>query len=214
MPISAQKSDIVLTIQTRQPLPYGMDDLEPVLSKLAVKQHYDFHYKNYVDKLNEAYRKYGIHNRLMSILRNYKKYPKEFAENGGGFVNHTIFFHTLKKPTKNNEIPEHLKMLFIRDFGSSKKFLEDFILAGKSVFGSGWVWWCMDDSGQTYISTTKNQDTPYMFGHYPIFGVDLWEHSYYLDYLGDREKYLKSICTIINWEFVTNRIKNKIQNYV
>jgi Fe-Mn family superoxide dismutase len=214
MPTLSTKNNIVLTMHSRQALPYPMDALEPILSKTAVKQHYDFHYANYVDKLNEAYRVNGINNRLMSILRNYKKYPKEFAENGGGYINHTIFFHTLKPPSKHNDIPEHLKMLFIRDFGSSKNFLHQFIQAGKSVFGSGWVWWCMGNDGQTYISTTKNQDTPYMFGHYPIFGIDLWEHSYYLDYFGDREKYLKSVCTIINWNFVIDRIKNKINNYV
>jgi Fe-Mn family superoxide dismutase len=200
---------------SRVNLPYEYDALQPILSETAVKSHYDFHYANYTKALNEAYLKYGYQNKLITILKNIKDYPKEFRENGGGYINHSIFFQCLKPFTKEeNEIPKSLKKLMIRDFGSVQEFLNYFIGMGKKVFGSGWVWWCLDTNGRTIIATTKNQDTPISENLYPIFGVDVWEHSYYLDFLGDRLKYLNEIFKIVNWDFVIFRLKNKLQNNV
>lgn len=200
---------------SRVNLPYEYDALQPILSETAVKSHYDFHYANYTKALNEAYLKYGYQNKLITILKNIKDYPKEFRENGGGYINHSIFFQCLKPLTKEeNEIPKSLKKLMIRDFGSVQEFMNYFIGMGKKVFGSGWVWWCLDTNGRTIIATTKNQDTPISENLYPIFGIDVWEHSYYLDFLGDRLKYLNEIFKIVNWDFVIFRLKNKLQNNV
>lgn len=200
---------------SRVNLPYEYDALQPILSETAVKSHYDFHYANYTKALNEAYLKYGYQNKLITILKNIKDYPKEFRENGGGYINHSIFFQCLKPFTKEeNEIPKSLKKLMIRDFGSVQEFMNYFIGMGKKVFGSGWVWWCLDTNGRTIIATTKNQDTPISENLYPIFGIDVWEHSYYLDFLGDRLKYLNEIFKIVNWDFVIFRLKNKLQNNV
>lgn len=200
---------------SRVNLPYEYDALQPILSETAVKSHYDFHYANYTKALNEAYLKYGYQNKLITILKNIKDYPKEFRENGGGYINHSIFFQCLKPFTKEeNEIPKSLKKLMIRDFGSVQEFMNYFIGMGKKVFGSGWVWWCLDTNGRTIIATTKNQDTPISENLYPIFGIDVWEHSYYLDFLGDRLKYLNEIFKILNWDFVIFRLKNKLQNNV
>lgn len=200
---------------SRVNLPYEYDALQPILCETAVKSHYDFHYANYTKALNEAYLKYGYQNKLITILKNINDYPKEFRENGGGYINHSIFFQCLKPFTKEeNEIPKSLKKLMIRDFGSVQEFMNYFIGMGKKVFGSGWVWWCLDTNGRTIIATTKNQDTPISENLYPIFGIDVWEHSYYLDFLGDRLKYLNEIFKIVNWDFVIFRLKNKLQNNV
>ena len=200
---------------SRVNLPYEYDALQPILCETAVKSHYDFHYANYTKALNEAYLKYGYQNKLITILKNIKDYPKEFRENGGGYINHSIFFQCLKPFTEEeNEIPKSLKKLMIRDFGSVQEFMNYFIGMGKKVFGSGWVWWCLDTNGRTIIATTKNQDTPISENLYPIFGIDVWEHSYYLDFLGDRLKYLNEIFKIVNWDFVIFRLKNKLQNNV
>jgi len=200
---------------SRVNLPYEYDALQPILCETAVKSHYDFHYANYTKALNEAYLKYGYQNKLITILKNINDYPKEFRENGGGYINHSIFFQCLKPFTEEeNEIPKSLKKLMIRDFGSVQEFMNYFIGMGKKVFGSGWVWWCLDTNGRTIIATTKNQDTPISENLYPIFGIDVWEHSYYLDFLGDRLKYLNEIFKIVNWDFVIFRLKNKLQNNV
>jgi Fe-Mn family superoxide dismutase len=154
--------------------------------------------------------KYGIDKKLMTILKNISEYPKEFRENGGGYINHSIFFQCLKPISSDfNEIPDSLQQLMVNDFGSVEEFMNYFIGMGKRVFGSGWVWWCLEPNGRTSIVTTKNQDTPYSEGLYPLLGIDVWEHSYYLDYLGKRLNYLNEIFKIINWDFVIYRIKNK-----
>lgn len=196
---------------SRVQLPYEFDDLSPVLGEVAVREHYDLHYSKYTKGLNEAYLKYGTQKKLMTILKNISQYPKEFRENGGGYINHSIFFQCLKPlSSEPNEVPESLQRLMINDFGSVDEFMNYFIGMGKRVFGSGWVWWCIEPNGKTSIVTTKNQDTPYAEGLYPVLGVDVWEHSYYLDYRSDRLSYLNEIFKIINWEFVIYRIKNKL----
>lgn len=213
MPTRNTGNNISITMYSKVQLPYEYGDLFPVLGEAAVREHYNFHYSNYTKGLNEAYLKYGIKKKLMTILKNISEYPKEFRENGGGYINHSIFFQSLKPISSGfNEIPESLQLLMIRDFGSVDEFMNYFIGMGKRVFGSGWVWWCLEPNGQTSIVTTKNQDTPYAEGLYPLLGIDVWEHSYYLDYMGDRLKYLNEIFRIINWDFVIYRIKNKL-NY-
>jgi len=211
MPSKNTGNSINITMYSKVQLPYKFGDLFPVLGEEAVKEHYDFHYSNYTKGLNEAYLKYGTKKKLMTILKNIEDYPKEFRENGGGYFNHSLFFQALKPvSSEENEIPDSLKQLMIRDFGSVNEFKNYFIGMGKRVFGSGWVWWCLEPNGRTIIVTTKNQDTPYAEGLYPLLGVDVWEHSYYLDYKGDRLLYLNEIFRIINWEFVVYRIKNKL----
>jgi len=213
MRMSKSVSKMKITMYSKVQLPYGFGDLTPVLSEVAVREHYDFHYANYTKGLNEAYLKYGVDKKLMTILKNISKYPKEFRENGGGYINHSIFFQCLKPISSDlNEIPDSLQKLMVRDFGSVDEFINFFIGMGKRVFGSGWVWWCLESNGRTCIVTTKDQDTPYSEGLYPLLGIDVWEHSYYLDYLGKRLTYLNEIFKIINWDFVIYRIKNKL-NY-
>jgi Fe-Mn family superoxide dismutase len=211
MPTKNLGNSLDITIYSKVQLPYAYGDLSPVLGEEAVREHYDFHYSNYTKGLNEAYLKYGIKKKLMTILKNISQYPKEFRENGGGYINHSIFFQSLKPIESDfNEVPESLQAIMVRDFGSVDEFMNYFIGMGKRVFGSGWVWWCLEPNGQTSIVTTKNQDTPYAEGLYPLLGVDVWEHSYYLDYKGDRLTYLNEIFRIINWDFVIYRIKNKL----
>lgn len=214
--MSSSKDNVMnIVMYSRVNLPYEYNALSPILSEVAVREHYDFHYSNYAKALNEAYLKYGYQQKLITILKNINQYPKEFRENGGGYLNHSIFFQCLKAYTNtSNPIPKSLSRLMKRDFGSVDNFMNYFIGMGKSVFGSGWVWWCIDNNGRTIIATTKNQDTPISENLYPIFGIDVWEHSYYLDFLGDRLKYLNEIFKIVNWDFVIFRIKNKLQNYV
>ena len=211
MPSKNTGNSINITMYSKVQLPYQYGDLMPVLGEAAVREHYDFHYSNYTKGLNEAYLKYGTKKKLMTILKNIEDYPKEFRENGGGYINHSIFFQSLKPISSDyNEVPDSLQQIMIRDFGSVDEFMNYFIGMGKKVFGSGWVWWCLEPNGRTIIATTKNQDTPYAEGLYPLLGVDVWEHSYYLDYMGDRLKYLNEIFRIINWDFVIYRIKNKL----
>jgi Fe-Mn family superoxide dismutase len=211
MPLKNTGNSINITMYSKVQLPYNFGDLSPVLGEEAVREHYDVHYSNYTKGLNEAYLKYGTKKKLITILKNIEDYPKEFRENGGGYINHSIFFQSLKPIDSDfNEIPDSLQQLMIRDFGSADEFMNYFIGMGKRVFGSGWVWWCLEPNGKTSIVTTKNQDTPYAQGLYPLLGVDVWEHSYYLDYKANRLLYLNEIFRIINWEFVVYRIKNKL----
>ena len=128
MPTKKLGSNINITMYSKVQLPYGFGDLSPVLSEVAVREHYDFHYSNYTKGLNEAYLKYGIDKKLMTILKNISEYPKEFRENGGGYINHSIFFQCLKPISSDfNEIPDSLQQLMVNDFGSVEEFMNYYI---------------------------------------------------------------------------------------
>jgi len=196
-------------------LAYPYNSFAPIISEKALKVHHLIHYKGYIDKLNTALRDYpDLVERvggLGPLLGRPSDIPSEIKEDvvnfGGGVFCHQFFWESL------NPAPTSLETggifdLISESFGSIEAMLEEMVKKGKAHFGSGWVWLVVTKNGDMKVVTTKNQDTPMMRGQYPLLTFDLWEHAYYLDYLADKEKYLTSICKLVNWDAVERRAEN------
>jgi len=192
-------------------LPYKYDALEPYIDEETMQIHYNKHYLGYLRKFNDLVDKYDINADVINIMQNIDKYPIEVRDNGGGYVNHSMFWKMLKpNPNKGSNTPFGLSLnKIIEDFGTYGQFKELMIEASKRRFGSGWVWWVMNRDGSTNVLATPYQDNPYMpdYGSFPLLGIDVWEHAYYLKYDADRTKYVKNIFNIINWQEVNRRIE-------
>ena len=125
--------------------------------------------------------------------------------NAGQHWNHIMFWQCMK-PNGGGAMPSELENRIISDFGSVDKFKEDFIQAGVTQFGSGWAWLAIDN-GKLVVTKSANTSNPLVDGMKPIFGCDVWEHSYYIDFRNRRPDYLKAFLdNLANWEFVASQL--------
>ena len=145
--------------------------------------------------------------RLIFTIDNYSQIIRN---NAGGFYNHSLFWKMLNPNKMNNSnLPTgEAKKLINRDFGNYDLFKKKIEEQAKKRFGSGWVWWIMMPNGKTKIIDTPYQDNPLMYFDCTIlFGLDVWEHAYYLKYQADRLQYVSNIFKIINWDYINDQIK-------
>jgi len=194
-------------------LPYSYSALKQFIDPETMSYHYNQHYKGYVDKLNDALSKknYGDLD-LEQIVRTINKFDKTIRNNAGGAFNHALFWKMLS-PTEqkcNGKILAKIK----KDFKSFREFKTEFETKSKTNFGSGWVWLVLTKRGSLKIMTTPNQDNPLMniidSGGYPLLGLDLWEHAYYLKYRNKKDEYIKNFWKAVNWEFVNKLFEMKV----
>jgi Fe-Mn family superoxide dismutase len=145
---------------------------------------------------------------IEDILRNINDVPEAARQavinNGGGHANHTLFWEIMG-PNGGGEPSGALADAIAKSFGSFADFKAKINDAGVKRFGSGWSWLVMDKSGALQIYSTANQDSPFMQGHTPLLGVDVWEHAYYLKYQNLRPKYLEAWWNTVNWAEVAKR---------
>jgi Fe-Mn family superoxide dismutase len=195
---------------TLPPLPYAFDALEPHIDKQTMEIHHGKHHNAYVTNLNVALEK---HPELQSktaedLIRNLNGVPEDIRtavrNNGGGHVNHSMFWqimgpHAGGPPT--GAIADAIKS----SFGSFDAFKEQFAKAGIGRFGSGWAW-VIDTGNKLVIESTPNQDTPLMEGKKPVFGIDVWEHAYYLKYQNRRPDYITAWWNVVNWTEINKRL--------
>jgi Fe-Mn family superoxide dismutase len=179
--------------------------------------HYNKHYKGYVDKLNKALKKKNFGDfDLEHIVKKISKYNTIIRNNAGGAYNHALFWKMLspKKQTPGKLILDKVK----KDFGSYIKFKNKFEEVAKDRFGSGWVWLVIDRNNKLKIVSTPNQDNPLMDDSpskgFPILGLDLWEHAYYLKYQNKRDEYIHNFWEVVNWDFVENLYKMKLDTKI
>ncbi|MCT1531165.1 superoxide dismutase [Sphingobacterium daejeonense] len=194
---------------TLEPLPYPADALEPSIDKETMIIHHDRHHQAYVDNLNKAIAGTDAENlSLEEILKNVSKYPAAVRNNAGGVWNHDLFWKVLGpnaggEPT--GELAEDINATF-GSFDDLKKKLQE---AGAGRFGSGWSWLIVGEDGKLAVVSTPNQDNPLMdvaeVKGTPIFGIDVWEHAYYLKYQNKRPAYLEEIFNVVNWDDVAKR---------
>lgn len=195
-------------------LPYSYSALRQFTDPETMNIHYNKHYKGYVKKLNDALSKkdYGDIE-LEDIIKNISKYNKTIRNNAGGAFNHALFWNMLSPEPKKLEGKLYDKIT--KQFGSFSKFKKKFELYAKKRFGSGWVWLVITKRKNLKIMTTPNQDNPLMdiikFGGFPILGLDLWEHSYYLKYQNERDKYISNFWDVVNWDFVSELYNMKVK---
>ena len=188
-------------------LSYSFEALEPIIDKLTVEIHYTRHHKAYFDNFMKAIANTDLSNRsLNEIFSNVSKYPEAIRNNGGGYYNHILYWEILKPGPRSN-ISDNLKNAITKDFGSMDELKKQLSDASLKRFGSGWAWLSVDSEGKLFVSSTPNQDNPLMDvvdkKGFPILGVDVWEHAYYLKYQNKRAEYVNLIWDAINWEVVS-----------
>jgi Fe-Mn family superoxide dismutase len=194
------------------PLPYAYDALEPSIDAQTMHLHHDKHHAAYVKKLNEALAKEPTFTppaNVDDLVAHLDQVPesirKAVQNQGGGHSNHSLFWQTMRPqgttPLKNETFLDAVTA----DLGGMDKIKSTMTEEGGKVFGSGWVWLVLDGGKHLTVMTTANQDSPLTEGHYPLFGIDVWEHAYYLKYHNVRADYLKAIWNVINWDFISER---------
>jgi len=178
-------------------LNYSYDALEPYIDALTMEIHHTKHHQAYIDKLNAALEKYPeLQNMAVEdLLKNLDSLKVEDTDrtairnHGGGHANHSLFWKLLDPVNQKNE-----KLIgdINATFGSVEEFKKQFTDAATKLFGSGWAWLARDETGKLHLHAMPNQDSPYLHGHTPIIGLDLWEHAYYLKYQNRRPEYIEA----------------------
>ncbi len=192
-------------------LPYAYDALEPYIDARTMEIHYTKHHNGYTTNLNNAIKGTELENKsILDILKNLDMSNTAVRNNGGGFYNHSLFWSIMS--AKGGGKPSGDLAKAIDDaFGSFDAFKEKFSSAAGTRFGSGWAWLCVHKGGKVEICSTPNQDNPLMpntgCGGFPILGIDVWEHAYYLNYQNRRPDYVGAFYNIINWDKVAELYK-------
>jgi len=188
---------------TLPPLPYSFDALEPYIDAKTMEIHHDKHHNAYVTNLNKALEGNTELPKLSpeQLIAQLSKVPETIRtavrNNGGGHVNHTMFWNLMKKGG-GGEPSGDLASAIKSAFGSFADFKTKFTQAGITRFGSGWAWLLLRD-GKLVVESTANQDNPIMDGGKPILGLDVWEHAYYLKYQNRRPDYIEAWWNTVNW---------------
>ncbi|HVO40045.1 MAG TPA: superoxide dismutase [Spirochaetia bacterium] len=194
-------------------LPYPFDALEPHIDAKTMEIHHDKHHGTYVSKLNAALEKAPSFQtrQVDEILRSLDSLPRDIQtavrNHGGGHYNHSLFWKMLS-PKGGGQPSGDLAKAIDGKFGSFDKFKEQFAAAAANLFGSGWAWLVVDPSGDLSITTTPNQDNPVSQGLHPIFGLDVWEHAYYLKYQNRRPDYITAVWNVVSWAQVAENLKS------
>jgi superoxide dismutase, Fe-Mn family len=184
-------------------LPYAHDALAPYMSKETLEYHHDKHHKAYVDNGNKLLAESDLKDKSLEeiVKGSFGKNPGLF-NNAGQHYNHLHFWKWMKPNGGGDKLPGALEKQIIADLGSVAKMKEDFIQGGVTQFGSGWSWLAVKD-GKIVVMKTANGESPLVHGATPILGVDVWEHSYYIDYRNRRPDYLKAfVDNLVNWDYV------------
>jgi Fe-Mn family superoxide dismutase len=193
-------------------LPYSYDALDPYIETQIMELHHAKHQQAYVNGLNAALEKHPelFDKPLIELLKKIDTVPEDIRtavrNHGGGVQNHTDFWYIMK-PGGGNEPQGPLADALKKTFGSFDAFKDQFNTAAKTCFGSGWAWLSVDNNGKLVVSSTPNQDTPYSQGLFPIVGLDVWEHAYYLQYFNRRPDYITAWWNVINWDEAQKRFE-------
>ncbi len=179
------------------PLPYPYDGLEPYIDAKTMEIHHTKHHQGYVDKLNAVLEKYPdlqekpLEDLLKGLdaLKIDEKDKTAIKNHGGGHLNHSLFWQIMG-PTKESN--QSLVTEIEKEFGSVDEFKKQFTEIAATLFGSGWAWLARDENGKLHLHGMPNQDSPYLHGHTPIIGLDIWEHAYYLKYQNRRAEYIEA----------------------
>lgn len=189
-------------------LPYSSESLDSVIDKQTVDIHYSKHHKGYFDNFIKSVSGTDLTEKSMrDVFSNVSKYSDIIRNNAGGYYNHIIYWEILK-PGNRDAISDKLKQAIYRDFGSMDELKKQLFDASIKRFGSGWAWLSVNPEGKLFVSSTPNQDNPLMDvtaqRGFPILGIDVWEHAYYLKYQNRRAEYVSLIWSAINWSVVSD----------
>ena len=193
-------------------LPYPTDALEPHIDKMTMEIHHGKHHNAYVTNLNKALESAPdlagktleelLANNLAIVPENIRTAVRN---NGGGHANHSMFWQVMG-PNAGGAPTGAIADAITGSFGGFDKFKEEVKKAGVGRFGSGWAW-VIDHGGKLVVESSPNQDSPLMEGKKVVFGVDVWEHAYYLKYQNRRPDYLDAWWNVVNWGEINKRLR-------
>lgn len=191
------------------PLPYAYNALEPFVDAKTMEIHYTKHAAAYVSNLNKAIAGTALEKEnLETILSHISKESNAVRNNAGGHYNHELFWKVLT-PNHNTKPSAELQNAINQSFGSLDNLKAELSKAGAEVFGSGWSWLIVTPDKKLAVTSSANQDNPLMdvakVKGTPIFGIDVWEHAYYLKYQNKRADYLSALWNVVNWDEVSQR---------
>lgn len=193
---------------TLQPLPYGENDLDPVISSRTLSFHYGKHHKGYIDNLNKLIVDTEFVDKpLEDIIIGTAGQADKTAifNNAAQTWNHTFYWHSLT-PNGGGDPPDRLKERIEGSFGSVEACKRDLANAATTQFGSGWAWLVLDGE-KLKVVKTSNADVPLTMGMKPLLTIDVWEHAYYLDYQNRRGDYVNAVLDkLINWNFAEQNL--------
>jgi Fe-Mn family superoxide dismutase len=192
-----------------EPLPFSPNALEPHIDARTMEIHHGKHHQTYVDKLNAALDgQNGLQNlSALELISDLSKVSDNIRgavrNNAGGHVNHSFFWKSLS-PDGGGEPQGGLASAIDHAFGSFNQFKQDFTNAALTRFGSGWAWLIKNVDGSVSVTSSPNQDSPWMAGvsevvGQPLIGLDVWEHAYYLNYQNRRPDYVSAFWNIVDW---------------
>ncbi len=195
----------------QQPLPYAYNALEPFIDAMTMEIHYTKHAAGYTKNLSDACvaEKVDIKNTpITNLLASISKYSLKMRNNAGGHYNHELFWQSMQPAPASMPTGQFLKEIE-KSFGSFADFQKAFSEAAKNRFGSGWAWLIVNEKNELAICSTPNQDNPLMdvaeTKGFPLLGLDVWEHAYYLKYQNKRADYINNWWNLVNWKFVAAR---------
>jgi Fe-Mn family superoxide dismutase len=193
------------------PLPYAYNALEPFIDAMTMEIHHTKHAAGYTKNLNDACvaEKVDIKTTsITSLLASISKYSTKIRNNAGGHYNHELFWQSMQ-PAPASMPTSSLAKAIEKSFGTFADFQKAFSEAAKNRFGSGWAWLIINEKKELAICSTANQDNPLMdiaeVKGYPLLGLDVWEHAYYLKYQNKRADYINNWWNLVNWKFVEER---------
>jgi Fe-Mn family superoxide dismutase len=196
------------------PLPYAPDALEPHIDKATMEIHHGKHHNAYVTNLNKALESApDLANKSLEDLlaNNLSAVPENIRtavrNNGGGHYNHSMFWQIMA-PNAGGQPTGAIADAISGSFGSFDGFKEKFNAAATTRFGSGWAWLVKGAGNSLEVVSTPNQDNPLMEGRFPIMGLDVWEHAYYLKYQNRRPDYISAWWSVVNWAEVNRRLES------
>jgi Fe-Mn family superoxide dismutase len=191
------------------PLPYDFGALEPAISAEIMNLHYTKHHQTYVNNLNKALEQFAEAQQKQD-LATMTSLLSAIKFNGGGNINHSIFWTNLSPKNKEGGIPPEgaLAQAINDEFGSLQTLIDQLSAKSVAIQGSGWGWLGFDKARSSLVLTTcENQDPLATKGLVPLLGIDVWEHSYYLQYKNVRADYVKALWSVVNWKNVAERFE-------
>ena len=194
-------------------LPYAYDALEPHIDARTMEIHHGKHHNGYTTNLNNAIAGTDLEGQTIeSILTSLDANNGAVRNNGGGFYNHRLFWNVMS-PNGGSTPTGALADAINTSFGSFDGFKDAFAKAAATRFGSGWAWLCVHKGGAVEVCSTANQDNPLMpgigCGGFPILGIDVWEHAYYLNYQNRRPDYIQAFFNVVDWKKVSEMYAEK-----
>jgi len=193
------------------PLPYAFNALEPHIDARTMEIHHGKHHQAYVTNLNAALDKHPeLHSKTIEdLLKGINSVPEDIRtpvrNNGGGHANHTMFWEIMG-PNGGGAPSGAIADAINSSFGGFDKLKEEFKKAAIGRFGSGWAW-VIDNAGKLVVESSANQDSPLMEGKKIVFGIDVWEHAYYLNYQNRRPDYVDAWWNVVNWDAINKRLR-------